>query len=301
MKIVHLSDIHIWRYSINPVKLLGKRAVGMAELFTGRAKKFRLERMEDVVDRVRSIKADHLLITGDLTTTALRREFEQARVALEPLLEDADRVSILPGNHDRYTSHSVRTRAFERVFGAFAPSDAFPWLRYLQDDRTAILALDATRSHLSATGRLPEAQFREARELLLASHPKPKRLIVACHYPVAAPEAYRSELRKKRMVNAADVARWLRRVGPHLYCSGHVHAAWAHRPHEVPEQLSLNAGAPLLRDPTGRRPPGFLEIDLTEQSVTVKHHAWTGMDWSIMPMVTDLRLFGAQASTVVQE
>lgn len=300
MKIVHLSDIHIWRYSINPMKLWGKRAVGMAELFTGRAKKFRLERMEDVVERVKSIEADHLLITGDLTTTALRHEFDQAREALEPLLGDPDRVSVLPGNHDRYTSHSVRTRAFERVFGEFSPGNEFPWLRYL-DERTAILALDATRSHLSATGRLPEPQFRKARELLQEANPKPKRLIVACHYPVAAPEAYRSELKKKRMVNAADVARWLRRVGPHLYCNGHVHAAWAHRPHEVPEQLNLNAGAPLLRDPTGRRPPGFLEIDLTEQSVTVKHHAWTGMDWSIMPMVTDLRLFGSQSSTVVQE
>ncbi|WP_152051634.1 metallophosphoesterase family protein [Tautonia marina] len=300
MKIVHLSDIHIWRYSINPVKLWGKRAVGMAELFTGRAKKFRLERMEDVVERVKSINADHLLITGDLTTTAMRREFEQAREALGPLLGDPDRVSILPGNHDRYTSRSVRTRAFERVFGAFSPGDSFPWLRHL-DERTAILALDATRAHLSATGRLPDDQFHQARELLLTTDPRPKRLIVACHYPVAAPEAYQSELRKKRMVNAADVARWLRRVGPHLYCSGHVHAAWAHRPHEVPEQLSLNAGAPLLRDPTGRRPPGFLEIDLTEQSVTVKHHAWTGMDWSIMPMVTDLRLFGSEAGSLVRD
>lgn len=295
MKIVQLSDIHIWRYSINPLRLWGKRAVGMAELVTGRARKFRLERMEAVVDKVASIEADHILITGDLTTTALRREFDEARRALEPLLVDPKRVSVLPGNHDRYTAHSVRTRAFERVFGEFAPSMQFPWLRRL-DERTAILAFDATRSHLSATGRLPEEQFQQARALIASPEHRPKHLIVACHYPVVAPEPYRKELKKKRMVNAPEVARWLSGIGPHLYCCGHVHAAWAFRPEEIPGQLCLNSGAPLLRDPTGRRPPGFLEIDLTEQSVTVRHHAWTGSDWSVAPMITDLRLFQSGAS-----
>ncbi|RUL87255.1 metallophosphoesterase [Tautonia sociabilis] len=290
MKIVHLSDIHIWRYSFNPIRLWGKRAVGMAELVAGRASRFRLERLAEVVDRVRSLNADHLLITGDLTTTALRREFDQARSALSPLLSDPDRVSILPGNHDRYTTHSVRTRAFERVFGPFAPATSFPWLRRL-DSRTAILGLDATRSHLSATGRLPEPQLLLARQWLASPERRPPRLIVACHYPVAAPEPYRGELHRKRLVNADLVSDWLRQLGPHLYCCGHVHAAWAFRPDSLPNQLCLNAGAPLLRDPTGRRPPGFLELDLSEQSVSVFHHAWTGSDWSVMPLVVDLRLF----------
>lgn len=300
MKIVQLSDIHIWRYSINPLRLWGKRAIGMAELVTGRARKFRMERLEAVIEKVASIGADHLLITGDLTTTALRREFDDARLALDPLLGDPERVSILPGNHDRYTSHSVRTRAFERVFGEFSPTNRFPWLRRL-DERTGILAFDATRSHLSATGRLPEEQFRQARALLETPEGRPKRLILACHYPVAAPEPYQNELKKKRMVNAAEVTRWLSGIGPHLYCCGHVHAAWAFHPEAIPGQLCLNSGAPLLRDPTGRRPPGFLEIDLTEQSVTVRHHAWTGSDWSVAPMITDLRLFHSEPSTLPRE
>ena len=56
MKLVHLSDVHIWRYSVNPIRLWGKRAVGMAELFTGRARRFRLERMAEVVDRIAAIE-----------------------------------------------------------------------------------------------------------------------------------------------------------------------------------------------------------------------------------------------------
>ena len=60
-------------------------------------------------------------------------------------------------------------------------------------------------------------------------------------------------------------------------CCGHVHAAWAYQPDEIPDQLCLNPGAPLLRDTTGRRPPGFLEITLErrrrQRSITMR---WTG-------------------------
>ncbi len=84
MRIIQLSDIHIWRYSYNPLQIFTKRVVGTASLIAGRAKRFRLERLQEVVDRVRSLGADHILITGDLTTTALRAEFDEAREALSP-------------------------------------------------------------------------------------------------------------------------------------------------------------------------------------------------------------------------
>ncbi len=286
MRIIHLSDIHVWRYPANPFRLLGKRAVGVMSLLAGRAARFRLERLQAVVDRVRSLEADHILITGDLTTTALSAEFLQARAALADLLVDPDRATVIPGNHDRYTGGSVRDKAFEAVFGGFAPSVEFPWLRWV-DPETAILGLDPTRAHLSATGRLPALQLARARDLLIGSNPPPRRLVVACHYPVVAPSAYEAELASKRMKNAAEVVAWLREVGPHLYCSGHVHAAWAFVPTILPAQLALSAGAPLMRDPTGLRPPGFLELELHDRAISVLHHAWVGEAWEVRPLFQD--------------
>ena len=69
----------------NPLQLFSKRLLGMASLLVRRARKFRLERAQEVVDRVLSLEPDHILITGDLTTTALPAEFRAARRALEPL------------------------------------------------------------------------------------------------------------------------------------------------------------------------------------------------------------------------
>ena len=291
MRIVHLSDIHIWRYAFQPWHLVNKRAIGMAELVLRRARKFRLERLKDVVARVASLDADHILITGDLTTTALPSEFLAARLELAELLDAAGRVTVVPGNHDRYTAHSVRSRAFEASFGEFSPRLEYPWLRPL-DDESAILGLDATRSHLSAKGKLPETQFQDAQRLLKRLESPPRRLIVACHYPVSAPSAYQKELHSKRLINAEAVKPWLATLGPHLFCCGHVHAAWAFQPRDVPGQLCLNAGSPLLRDHTGLRSPGFIEIDLNGETVSVTHHAWVGDNWVTRPLFDDPGFFG---------
>lgn len=293
MRIVHLSDIHLWRYVFNPLHLMNKRAFGMIALVARRARKFRLERLHDVVQRVRSLSPDHVLITGDLTTTAYPTEFQAARTALAELLVDSDRVTVIPGNHDRYTSAAVRTRAFEQWFGAFAPAGPYPWLRWLDGD-TAMLGLDPTRAHLSATGRMPDDQLERARDLLRDPSARPRRLIVACHYPLAAPPGHARDLAGKRLVNADRIVAWLAGVGRHLYCCGHVHSAWAFRPTDLPGQVCVNAGAPLLRDPSGLRPPGFVEITLNDRDVSVVHHAWAGHEWVLRPLFQDPTFFAAR-------
>ena len=126
VRIVHLSDIHFWRYAFHPLRLLSKRLLGTASLFLGRGRRFRLERVPELIERVRSLDADHLLITGDLTTTALPGEFHHARTALSALLHDPAKVTIIPGNHDRYTLRAHRSRRFEHYFGAFAPDGPVP-------------------------------------------------------------------------------------------------------------------------------------------------------------------------------
>jgi hypothetical protein len=163
------------------------------------------------------------------------------------------------------------------------------------DDDTALLGLDPTLFHFSARGRLSPEQLEEAQALLSApAHPY-KRLIVACHYPVVAPTRYQRELFHKRLENDRAFREWLSGIGPHLYCCGHVHAAWAFRPSSLLNQICLNAGAPLMRDPTGLRPPGFLEIDLEDDTVRVAHHAWDGTQWRIDQILQTVSLSTEEA------
>ncbi len=295
MRLVHVSDIHFWQYAFNPLRLMSKRMLGMAALLAGRARRFHLGGVSRLVDHVRRLEPDHILITGDLTTTALPDEFRSARAALAAWLDDPARVTIVPGNHDRYTWWAHRSRRFERYFGEFAPRPDFPWLRPLDPD-TAILGLDPTRSGISARGKLPLAQWTEAQRLIADEGSRPGRLIVACHYPVAVPPGFERELARKRMINADEVRGWLRTIGPHLLCCGHIHAAWAYRPPEAPNQLCINAGPPLLPGHYGHNHPGFVEIRLEGTSVTADHHAWTGEVWERSPLYHDGGFFKRRSS-----
>lgn len=295
LRIVHLSDIHVWRLAFNPARLLNKRLFGVASLLAGRARKFRLERLEGVVERALQLRPDHVLITGDLTTTALPGEFQAAREVLSPLLADPERATVIPGNHDRYTRASARNRWFERTFGRYAGGDEYPWVRRL-DESTAILALDPTRAAWSARGLLPPAQLAAARELWLAAKGAINRWIIACHYPIDAPAAHRAELRPKRLLNAAALADWLATIGPHLYCCGHVHRAWAFAPPAVPNEICLNAGAPLMHDRSGANPPGFLEIVLDGATVTANHHFWDGRAWGSRVLINTENFFRENAN-----
>jgi hypothetical protein len=176
------------------------------------------------------------------------------------------------------------------------PALTFPWLRHLDRD-TAILGLDPTLPRFSPRGRLPEGQLAAAQALTSNPDARPGILIVACHYPVVAPRLYERELFQKRLDNEMAVRSWLAGIGPHLYCCGHVHAAWAFQPSSISNQICLNAGAPLMRDPTGLRLPGFLEIQLLVDAVTVIHHAWTGAEWRAVPMLQNIR-FSALKRTI---
>ena len=116
-----------------------------------------------VVDRVLGLAPDHVLITGDLTTTALPGEFaRRPRGARRP----PDRPGAGHGR-SRATTTATRparcvTRQFEAAFGDFAAGRAVPLAPPI-DDETAILGLDATRSHLSATGHASRRAARRGR------------------------------------------------------------------------------------------------------------------------------------------
>jgi 3',5'-cyclic AMP phosphodiesterase CpdA len=295
LRIIHVSDIHFWQYTFNPLRLMSKRLKGMASLMLGRASRFRLERCSELVDRVRSLHADHILITGDLTTTALPSEFGAARSALSEWLVDPARVTIVPGNHDRYTIRAHHSRRFERYFGEFSPGGNFPWLRMI-DSETAILGLDPTRAAILATGWLPRAQLIGAKEILASAGPLP-RLLVACHYPVAVPAEHLRHYARKSLLNADELADWLRTIGPHIFCCGHIHAAWAFRPAGIPRQLCLNPGAPLMHDRSGHQPPGFLEIHLDGADVAVNHHGWTGEGWRVTEIQRALDFFPSRGTS----
>ena len=163
LRIVHLSDIHFWQYAINPAAAPEQASSsGMTVARPGTRGRFRLERVPDLVERVqqpgRRPYPDHRRPDHD---GAARRVSCRPAAPWPDWLADPARVTIIPGNHDRYTLYAHRSRRFERYFGDFSPETTFPWLRDIGDD-TAILGLDPTRSGITASGRLTRSQLMAA-------------------------------------------------------------------------------------------------------------------------------------------
>ena len=124
---------------------------------------------------------DHLVITGDLTQLSLEEEFELAHETLEPLLRRGEaRVTILPGNHDRYVADPETWAAYRARFGRFF-GDADIVTRRLTD-HWWLVGWDSTRATppLNATGEVRRATL-EATEAWLATLPDDARVVVAIH------------------------------------------------------------------------------------------------------------------------
>jgi 3',5'-cyclic AMP phosphodiesterase CpdA len=139
-RLAHISDLHYYDSIKVPIKrLLSKRITGYTNFFLHRRFQYSSRVLGLLLENIRKQNVDHLVVTGDLTNLSLGAEFAGAR---EMLLDNGfspSSVSVIPGNHDRYTRGSERARRFEGYLSPFMKSDvdlwphAFPFVRLRGD------------------------------------------------------------------------------------------------------------------------------------------------------------------------
>ena len=274
MRLVLFGDIHLYRLWLMPWQLASKRILGQSNLILNRRKTFRHDLLKAMIDQAIGLEPDMLLLSGDVTTTSLKKEFEDVAAVLKPL---ADRVPtvLVPGNHDRYTFHAARSRVIDRMLDKWVP-DHFPHTRGLTD-RWRLLALDGAVPRVyNARGRLGRVQF-EAAKTVVESLDETQGLVVLCHYPCALPSHVH-----EHASHALEERDALREVlencrGRVVSIHGHIHQPWHHEPGDgsgVPFTC-IDAGSPCMVSedyPTGQ---GFFEIELPDdpaEALAVRHH-----------------------------
>jgi 3',5'-cyclic AMP phosphodiesterase CpdA len=188
-RIVHLSDLHFpLRAPVPPHALLGKRALGWANLRVRRAAVHSLEVAEALLESAAREKADLVLVTGDLVNLALDDELSRSSRILEDSGIDPGRTMLLPGNHDRYTPLADMNDAFERAMSDWLPpgfdrSGGYPLVRDLGP--VTVLGLDTAvwRGPLRAAGRVDKKQLERLAEALASPSPKRRHPVIAMHHP----------------------------------------------------------------------------------------------------------------------
>ncbi len=228
MRVAHATDIH-WQLPPSARELCTfKRALGTANLYLrGRRHHFQREVQDALVAHLVDAAPDLVLITGDLTATALRSEFALARERLAPVL-DRFPTFVIPGNHDVYTPGAWRERRIEAHFGEFM-GEGGP-VRRVDVGSVTCLGLDPNRpTWLLASGVLPEDQLDGLRDAL-ADPALADRIVVLCiHYPILDRHGHLYDGVNHGLRNAGALVEVLRQapVRPALIVHGHEHHGYA--------------------------------------------------------------------------
>jgi 3',5'-cyclic-AMP phosphodiesterase len=188
-----------------------------------------------LIDALREVGVDHLVVTGDLTLSAEPREFERAADLLRPFAE-AGTLTVVPGNHDVWTEDSVDTGRFLRVIGADGkgmrrPAPTYPHVVPIGPE-VVLVALDSARygsDPRTTAGRLGAEQLKSARELCREHQKQGKATVLAFHHHVLLPpERIPSDVHVARMPlsDADQVVRLVAELPVAAVLHGHRHCAF---------------------------------------------------------------------------
>ncbi len=198
---------------------------------------------EGLAEELRAVieaeKPDVVVIAGDLTLRARRREFEQAKVWLSAFETPT---LVLPGNHDLPYFNLVQrfSNPFHRYRRAAGGNGLMPMIERRDG---IVLGFNTTRPwqpHLrwqEGTARLRDI---EAARAALSSAPAGRFKAVAAHHPLMkVPGFPRAEPARRAKLALSAFAE----CGVDLVMSGHIHQSYAIET-EVAGQPMLAIGAP---------------------------------------------------------
>ncbi len=212
---------------------------------------------------------DALLVTGDVTQSGRRREFQAARAWLERT--QPPRVCT-PGNHDTpYWDLPAR------LFWPFVRYDAFlggAGVEGLVMDGMAVVSINTARgAQPRANWSKGQIRGRDARRAcaMLESSGADLR-VVLCHHPLM--EVTGGPM-TGRVWGGVEASRILAEGGVDLILTGHVHMPFAHA---MPfcDRRTYNVGAGTLSLRERGCPAGFNLIETDEDQIRVTSLGWTG-------------------------
>jgi len=232
MRIAHLSDLHLLDLDgAVPFRLLNKRLTGYANLRLRRNHKHKPEPVRAAARLLRELDVDHVVITGDVSNLALEREFDRVRDLIQVELGLApERVSLVPGNHDVYTSGSVRARRFQQWFEPYMKSDlpeitgdhGYPFVHLRGPVAIIGLSTAVARPPFVASGELGRAQLDRLASVVAHPSVRDRTIVVLQHHPIHNPASGARTL-LEGLIDADAERRILGKAARGLVLHGHLH------------------------------------------------------------------------------
>jgi 3',5'-cyclic AMP phosphodiesterase CpdA len=230
--------------------------------------------VEGLLSDLAELQPSLVVVSGDLTQRARRRQFAAARAFLgrieAPLLA-------VPGNHD--IPLFDLPRRILSPFGRYRAAICSELEPLFRDDELAVLGLNSSRPYVWRSGRLSPAQAADVRRRLASLPPEAFRVVVT-HHPFLPPphgadgQGIAGGLRALRAAQDAGVD---------LLLAGHLHLSYSAdvRSHHRPlrrSMLSVQAGTLSTRTRTEVNGYNWVVVDPPRLTLAVR--AWTGSSFA---------------------
>ncbi len=184
-RIAHLSDVHM--LDARPGRSRSGHSMRHRFLSFGRPLDVvgRRRKLARALSAASGAGASHVVISGDLTEVGARGEFESLADVLHESPFASERVTLVPGNHDLYSSPDAWRWAIGGPLSAFARTSAQEPGRVIECAGAHLLPLDVTfhQAVTRSAGKIGEDALsmiaRRAADKALASAP----LVVVQHHP----------------------------------------------------------------------------------------------------------------------
>lgn len=184
--LAHISDVHLAPLPQPSLfELCGKRLTGYLNWQKKRKNQMATNVLEILMDSLKEMNPDHLVISGDLVNLALDKEFEQARHWLLNQGEPQN-ISLTFGNHDAYV-HG----AFQKACTLFKPwiegdtpqKKAFPYMRIRKNIAIISASSAIATPPFQAFGYFGKRQAQALSQLLNEAAMRKLFRVVIIHHP----------------------------------------------------------------------------------------------------------------------
>ena len=218
MKVAHISDLHFSKFCFSPLQFFSKRWLGSANMLAQRSRTYVNVKPFSLPDRLRQEGVTHVLITGDIATTAQKSEFALGQELIDAFKERGMRVFTLPGNHDHYTKKAYKTRSFYSFFPSALSGEKVA-KHHLEGPWHLVMIDTALATNLFQSSGLYTDEIDHNLRETLDTLPQDASVILANHFPF-----FRHE-KKTRQMHGGEKLEKLIRDYPFikLYIHGHTH------------------------------------------------------------------------------
>lgn len=181
-RIAHLSDLHLLEDSHRERDAAGRLRLSFLSFGRPLDAEARRQRLERALAAYRTSRAEHLILTGDLTEDGREAQFETLASVLLGSGIDPREVTLVPGNHDAYQRPTAFAEALLGPLAAFAGTSTVGIVTELDDVAIVPISTAIFQPITRSAGEIAREQLEHIDQVGRALTTSRRAIAVAQHH-----------------------------------------------------------------------------------------------------------------------